>query len=343
MANAREIQTRIKSIQDTMKITNAMYMISSAKVKKARNNLEHTKPYFTTLQGTIARIVRHLPEMEHRYFADNNGVSNFVSTNEANASARAAKPAPSTKDGCPNPGKRRGYIVISADKGLAGAYNHNIIRLTEECLKQGQDNLLFVVGEMGRNYFIQHNIPIAMEFHYTVQDPNLTRARDIADYVLSLYDAGTLEELYIIYTPEANPLHMENKNSSQASSKEVSGEMQSDAKVRRLLPLEKEALTVNLPYDVYMEDIRMIPSPEGILEHAVPDYITGFIYGALVEAFCSEQNARMTAMETATDNAKKILKELQITYNRVRQGAITQEITEVIAGARAQKKRRRKT
>lgn len=304
MANAREIQTRIKSIQDTMKITGAMYMISSAKVKKARKNLEYTKPYFEMLQGIIARIVRHLPEMEHRYFTGNSGCA------QDGGSDRTS-------------GKRRGYIVISADKGLAGAYNHNIIKLAEKCLKNGEDNLLFVVGELGRDYFIQHKIPIAMEFRYTVQDPNLTRARDIGDYVISLYDEGTLDELYVIYTDSVNSMEVE-------------------AKVKRLLPLEKEALTVSLPADVYMEDIRMIPSAEKILENVVPDYVTGFIYGALVESFCSEQNARMMAMEAATDNGEKILKELQIMYNRVRQSAITQEITEVIAGAKAQKKRRRR-
>lgn len=304
MAGAREIQTRIKSIQDTMKITNAMYMISSAKVKKARKNLEQTEPYFQMLQGTIARIVRHLPEMEHRYFTEK---SSENPGEQGSASRR----------------QRRGYIVVSADKGLAGAYNHNIIRLTEECLKQGQDDLLFVVGELGREYFIQHGIPIAMEFRYTVQDPNLTRARDIADCVISMYEEKKLDEIYIIYTFSENS-------------------MEAEAKVKRLLPLEKESLAVTIPSDVYMEDIRMIPSAEKILDNVVPDYVTGFIYGALVESFCSEQNARMMAMEAATENAENILKELQITYNRVRQGAITQEITEVIAGAKAQKKRRQK-
>lgn len=297
MANAREIQTRIKSIRDTMKITNAMYMISSAKLKKARKSLENTEPYFEMLQMTIARIVRHLPELEHRYF-------------EAEEQQK-------------NTRKKRGFLVIAADKGLAGAYNHNVVKLTEECLKQGEDNLLFVVGELGRDYFIQHNIPVYMQFRYAVQDPNLTRARDISDCVISLYDEKKLDEIYVIYTYAENSMKVE-------------------AKVQRLLPLRKEALAAVIPADVYVEDIRMIPSAEDVLENVVPDYVTGFIYGALVESFCSEQNSRMMAMEAATDNAEKMLKELQITFNRVRQGAITQEITEVIAGAKAQKKRRRK-
>ena len=179
------------------------------------------------------------------------------------------------------------------------------------------------MGELGRDYFIQHKIPVYKEFHYTVQDPNMSRARDIADCILSLYDERKLDEIYVIYTYSVNS-------------------MQVEAKLQRLLPLKKEALAAVDLSDVYAEDIRMIPSAEDVLNHVVPAYVAGFIYGALVESFCSEQNSRMMAMEAATDNAEKILKELQITFNRVRQGAITQEITEVIAGAKAQKKRRRK-
>ena len=297
MASGREIKTRIKSIQDTMKITNAMYMISSAKLRKARTSLENTEPYFHMLQETISRLLRHLPEMEHRYLEEENG---YEKRN-----------------------KKRGYIVITADKGLAGAYNHNVVKLTEECLSTGEDNQLFVVGELGRDYFIQHKIPIRMQFHYTVQDPNLTRARDISDYVISLYEKKELDEIYIIYTQAINS-------------------MSEEAKVERLLPLKRSVFAATMISDVYAEDIRMVPSEEEVVSSVVPGYIAGFIYGALVESFCSEQNARMMAMKAATDNAENILKELQITYHRARQGAITQEITEVIAGARAQKKRRRK-
>lgn len=293
MANAKELQNRMKSIQDTMKITNAMYMISSAKLKKAKKNLENTEPYFQMLQGTIARIVRHLPEMEHRYFSS-----------------------------CCT--QKRGYVVIAADKGLAGAYNHNIVKLTEEQLRPDHDNLLFVVGELGRTYFTQHQIPIYRQFHYVVQDPTLDRAREISEILLSMYDAGALDEIYVIYTHSVNS-------------------MTAEARMERLLPLQKETLISADLSDVYAEDIRLLPSADAVLDNIIPDYMTGFLYGALVESFCSEQNSRMTAMEAAADNAQKMLHELQIMYNRVRQAAITQEITEVIAGAKAQKKRRRTT
>ena len=150
----------------------------------------------------------------------------------------------------------------------------------------------------------------------------MTRARDISDYVISLYEEKELDEIYVIYTQMVNS-------------------MTEEAKVERLLPLKRSVFQAAMLADVYAEDIRMVPSAEEVVNSVVPDYIAGFIYGALVESFCSEQNARMMAMKAASDNAENILKELRITYHRVRQGAITQEITEVIAGARAQKKRRK--
>lgn len=306
METSREIQTRIKSIQDTMKITNAMYMISSAKLKKARKSLEDTEPYFQTLQQTIARIVRHMPDLEHRYFEM--GEPRILE---------------SSKSELKTVSKKCGYIVVTADKGMAGSYNHNVVKLTEELLQEENENFLFVVGEQGREYFRQHKIPVYQEFRYTAQDPNMTRARDICDFVISMYKKGDLDELYIIYTFQENSMKM-------------------DAKVQKLLPLRRETLESSMISGAYAEDIRMIPSAESILKHVVPGYVTGFIYGALIESFCSEQNSRMMAMQAATDNAQKLLRELRVKYNRVRQNAITQEITEVIAGAKAQKKRRRK-
>lgn len=294
MATAREIQSRIKSIQDTMKITNAMYMISSSKLKKAKKSLAQTQPYFDGLQNTIRRMLRHVPEMEHPFFENGKGQN-----------------------------QKRGYIVITADKGLAGAYNHNVIKLTEDCLKQDGENLLFVVGEFGREYFSRRSIPIDTNFGYTVQDPTLSKSRDIAARVIGLYLEGSLNEVYVVYTQTVNAMTVE-------------------AKALKLLPLTKERFREEIPADVHAEEIRLVPSAQNVIDNVVPDYVTGFIYGALVESFCSEQNARMMAMQAATDSAQKMLHSLRTDYNRVRQGAITQEITEVIAGAKAQKKKKQK-
>ncbi|HIZ12304.1 MAG TPA: ATP synthase F1 subunit gamma [Candidatus Mediterraneibacter stercorigallinarum] len=294
MANIREIQSRINSVKDTMKITNAMYMISSSKMTQAKKKLMDTEPYFYALQGEISRILRHLPELEHSFF-----------------DAREKIPA----------GERKiGSIVVTADKGLAGAYNHNVVKLEEEILSRPGVHKLFVVGELGRHYFAKRGVEIDTNFQYTVQKPTMHRARDIAGTLLEQFRAGDLDEIYIVYT------RMENS-------------VQSEAEVMKLLPLERSSFNeMKMPLNVYREEIDLYPSAEAVMDSIVPNYVTGMIYGCLVQAYASEHNARMMAMKSATDSAQSLIHDLSILYNRARQAAITQEITEVCAGARAQQK-----
>lgn len=296
MASAKEIQDRMRSIKDTLKITNAMYMISSSKLKKSKKMLADTEPYFYTLQSEMSRILRHLPDMNSIYFKTNAEI--------------------------PERKRKAGYIVITADKGLAGSYNHNILKLAEEELEKRDDYKLFVLGELGRHYFEQKGINIDKQFHFVVQDPSLSRARRIAEDLLKLYHENQLDELYIIYTTMVNA-------------------MQEEAQVAQLLPLKKTDFKIPVPIDIPLEGLALKPSAEEVIDHIVPNYVVGFVYGALVEAFSCEQNARMMAMEGATNSAKQMLKELDIEYNRARQAAITQEITEVIAGAKSQKKKKK--
>ena len=296
MASAKEIQDRMRSIKDTLKITNAMYMISSSKLKKSKKMLADTEPYFYTLQSEMSRILRHLPDMNSIYFKTNAEI--------------------------PERKRKAGYIVITADKGLAGSYNHNILKLAEEELEKRDDYKLFVLGELGRHYFEQKGINIDKQFHFVVQDPSLSRARRIAEDLLKLYHENQLDELYIIYTTMVNA-------------------MQEEAQVAQLLPLKKTDFKIPVPIDIPLEGLALKPSAEEVMDHIVPNYVVGFVYGALVEAFSCEQNARMMAMEGATNSAKQMLKELDIEYNRARQAAITQEITEVIDGAKSQKKKKK--
>lgn len=296
MASAKEIQDRMRSIKDTLKITNAMYMISSSKLKKSKKMLADTEPYFYALQSEMSRILRHLPDMNSIYFKTNAEI--------------------------PERKRKAGYIVITADKGLAGSYNHNILKLAEEELEKRDDYKLFVLGELGRHYFEQKGINIDKQFHFVVQDPSLSRARRIAEDLLKLYHENQLDELYIIYTTMVNA-------------------MQEEAQVAQLLPLKKTDFKIPVPIDIPLERLALKPSAEEVMDHIVPNYVVGFVYGALVEAFSCEQNARMMAMEGATNSAKQMLKELDIEYNRARQAAITQEITEVIAGAKSQKKKKK--
>ena len=294
MANIREIQSRINSVKDTMKITNAMYMISSSKLTQARKKLAETEPYFYALQGEISRILRHLPELHHSYF-----------------NQREAIPADQRKIGT---------IVVTADKGLAGAYNHNIVKLAEGILEKPGVHKLFVVGELGRHYFAKRGQVIDTNFQHTVQRPTMHRARDISAAILDQFREHQLDEVYIVFT------RMENS-------------VQSEAEIMKLLPLERSSFhEMKMPLNMYREEIELYPSAEDVMNSIVPNYITGMIYGSLVESYASEHNARMMAMKSATDSAQSLIRELSIVYNRARQAAITQEITEVCSGARAQQK-----
>lgn len=301
MANIREIQGRIKSIQDTMKITNAMYMISSTKLRRARKNLEETEPYYFTLQALIARILRHMPDIKNQYF----------DVHKQKAEKERTK----------------GYVVVTADKGLAGAYNHNVLKIVqqqiEEIKKQGGNYRLYVVGELGRQYFAGKGISVAEHFYYTAQNPTLHRARIISETLLSDFVEEKLDEVYIIYTKMKNSII-------------------SETEMLQLLPCKRENFDTKeiQKFGVSQEEIKMLPSPQAVLDNIVPNTIMGYLYSALIESFCSEQNARMMAMEAANKSASAMIHTLGIEYNRIRQAMITQEITEVIAGAKAQKKKK---
>lgn len=295
MANMTEIRSRMKSIQETMKITNAMYLISSTKLRKAREKLDATAPYFELLQSTIKDILFHSPDINHTFFDQRKKI----------------KPED----------KKRGYVVMTADKGMAGAYNHNVLKLAQERLEQGNDNTLFVIGQMGRKYFTKKNVRIDMEFLYTAQDPSMWRARNIAETLVDLYRKEKLDEIYIIYTKMVTPLKAE-------------------PEIIQILPLKRQSFEeMNVELEKYHKIADYSPSPKVVMDHLVPNYVKGLIYGALVESFSSEQNARMMAMQGATESAKDMIRELSLLYNRARQAAITQEITEIVSGAKAFQKK----
>ncbi|MBR4670882.1 MAG: ATP synthase F1 subunit gamma [Butyrivibrio sp.] len=295
MATIKEIRDRIESVNDTRKITNAMYLISSTKLRRARKMLTDTEPFFFSTQAMISRIVRHLPE----------GVENIFLE---------------TRLDIPEEERRRGYIVFTDDKGLAGAYNHNVLKLAEEHIRNDGDKWkLFVIGEVGRFHFASKDMKIEESFIFTSQNPTLHRARKIAAEILEYYYTRKIDEFYIIYTT-------------------VHGN-KTETRFEKLLPLDliTDIRQEKIPAGTLLEEFLMEPSPSAVLDNIVPNYITGFIYGALVEAFCSVQSARMMAMDSANKNAEKMINELQRTYNRQRQAMITQEITEVVSGAKALK------
>lgn len=294
MANMREIRNRIKGIQDIMKITNAMYLISSSKLKKARKTLLATEPYFVKLQETIHDILFYAPHMHQVYFE--------------------------RREEIPLEERKIGYLVITADKGLAGSYNHNVIKAAEEEMAkhESRNTMLFVIGQVGRQYFLRKGVTVDCEFLYTAQNPTMYRARDISETILKMFEERNLDDLYIVYTKMVTPI-------------------KSEPVVQKVLPLERrkfERRKAGAPH------AKFEPSAAAVMEQLVPNYMKGLIFGCMVESFSSEQNDRMIAMEAATKSAKDMLHDLDLMYNRARQGAITQEITEVAAGAKALKKQK---
>ena len=297
MPSAREIRVRMNSIQQTRKITNAMYLISSAKLRKAKQEWDQTRPYFQALKAEVKRIFRTSGHVESRYLYPDEGEL--------------------------PPDGTYGFLVITADKGLAGAYNQNVLKEAHRLMQEHPQTKLFVVGEYGRQYFQRHQVPIERSFLYTAQNPTMQRAREITAELLDRFDKGELQKIFVIYTDMKNSL-TENVSAT------------------RILPFHRSAFTAPTDEKRITEPFEFFPSVTQVLENIVPSYVSGFIYSALIDSFCSEQSARMNAMNSANENAEKMLGELALAYNRIRQAAITQEITEVSAGARAQKRKLQK-
>lgn len=293
MVSTSEIRTHINSIKKTQKITNAMYLIASTKLQRAKRELENTQPYFDMLRDEIKRVFRHTNGIRSPYF--------YLDDKDTDESATY------------------GIIVITADKGLAGMYNDNIIKETNRLLGEHQKSILYLVGENGRSYYEQKIVNIAHTFRYSAENPTIKRARQITETVLQAYDKREISKLFIVY-------------SDLQKGRIV-------ARSSRMIPFhqnnflnEAKATHSNEKY------FEFSPNPEEILHVLMHSYLNGYIYSSLVSSFCCEQKARMEAMDTANDNAEELLTNLQKQFNMARQAAITQEITEISAGALAQRK-----
>lgn len=291
MGGITEIKHRIASVRDTKKITNAMYLIASTKVRKAKSDLDKTRPYFSAMQKEIARMFRADENVESIYFYPEEGEKERV------------------KGRC-------GVLVITADKGLAGAYNQNVLKKAQELIAADPSDRLFVVGEYGRQYFSNHGVPFERDFVYTAQSPTLHRAREICDILLGKYVGGELDEIMIVYT-------------------DFGGGRTETVNTVRLLPFSRSQFVA----DDDTADFEYEPSVAEVLNNVIHSYVSGFVYSALVDSYCCEQNSRMAAMLGADNNAEEILAALSLEYNRERQAAITREITEITSGARSMKRK----
>ena len=289
MPSSKLLKERIESIQDTMKITNAMYLISSSKLRKARQNYQNVLPYFTRMRDTISRVVPHLPDEPVHPFFHEREKENPI----------------------------RAYVVLTADKGMAGAYNQNLLKFLKEQCGSDPNARFYVIGQTGYRALLHKDPRLVEEFHYGATAPTLQRARDITVDAIDDFKSGKLDEIYLIYTKIQNALT-------------------SEPVMERLLPLDREHLK---PAPKGLGDprgeVEMFPDAKTVFEQTAPIYMHGMIFGAMTESFCAEQSARMTAMDSATKSANDMIHELQLEYNRTRQVCITKEITEIIGGAAA--------
>lgn len=284
MASMSDIQRRKTSIQSTGQITKAMKLVATVKLQKARGNAENSKPYFEHMYQAVKSMLSRSGNIDHKYL-------------------RTGK---STK---------KAVIVITSNRGLAGGYNSNVVKLLTNDPEFSKDQVVvYNVGRKGRETLSRKGYEIKEEFSEAINEPVYADAMDISKKVLWDFEQGEFGELYIAYTVFKNTVsHIPTMLKLLPVSAEEKGR-------------DKEENLVLMNYE---------PGAEEALDIIIPKYVSSLIYGALMESVASENGARMQAMDSATSNAEDMLADLSLLYNRARQGSITQELTEIIAGAEA--------
>ena len=284
MASMRDIKRRRASIQSTEQITKAMKLVSTVKLQKSKSKAEESADYFNLMYDTICSILRRSGNIEHKYLT-------------AGASGKKA------------------VIAVTSNRGLAGGYNNNIIRLIagSDALPP-KDTYVYVIGKKGRDGLARKGYEIREDHSEVINEPMYQDAADITAELLDAFTKGEVGEIYLAYTFFKNTVtHI--------------------PKLIKLLPVEAD-LSEGGSDDAGLL-MNYEPNEDEVLNAIVPKYMSSLIYGGLLEAVASENGARMTAMDSATNNAEEMIEKLSLQFNRARQGAITQELTEIIAGANA--------
>lgn len=285
MGSLKDIDSRIKSTKKMNQITKAMNMVASSKLNKAQRNTNQFKPYMDKLQNAITAVAGQT-------------TSNHPMLVE-------------------RPVKKRGYLVISSDRGLAGAYNANILRkVLQDIQERGEnpgDYKLLVLGKVGIDFFKNRSIEVEYALPDVPDQPSFKSIEPVTKKAIDLYENGDIDELNIYYNKFVNVL-------------------ESKPLAKRVLPLSKEDASSG---HGQMSSYEFEPDKESILNIILPQYVEGLIYGTILNAKASEHAMRMTAMKNASDNASDLIDDLSLQYNRARQAAITQQITEIVGGATA--------
>lgn len=291
MASMRDIKRRKESVQSTGQITKAMKLVSSVKLQKAKVGAEVSKPYFDTMYNTVAGMIAKSGQMSHPFLQKSQS-------------------------------EKKAVILISSNRGLAGGYNSNVVKLVTKDERFTKENtIIFAVGTKGRDALERQGFALAGDYSEAMNEPLYSDATQIGKEVLSRFVQGEIGEIYLAYTIFKNTV------------------VQIPTLIK-LLPIDAEDI-ISEAEDVSEDPVDRItlmnyePEPEEALDAIIPKYINSLIYGGLVESHASENGARMQAMDSATSNAEEMISDLSLKYNRARQASITQELTEIIAGASA--------
>ena len=292
MASMKDIKRRRSSIESTQHITKAMKLVSTVKLQRAKQRAEQSEHYFNSIYDTVSSILARAKGIDHPYLKEG-------------------------KSG------KKAVVLITSNKGLAGGYNSNVIKLiTKNESFDPENTKIYAIGIKGRDAMRHAGFEIMKDFSEAIEAPAYRDGAEVTKELLAGFEAGEISEIYLAYTFFKNtvshiptllkllPVDMENKKPSEKEG------------------TEKEASLKDAPMNFEPED-------EEALSLIIPKYVASLIYGAMVEAQASENGARMQAMDNATNNAAEMIDKLTLLYNRARQGAITQELTEIIAGADA--------
>lgn len=285
MASMRDIKRRKGSIQSTQQITKAMKLVSTVKLQRAKLRAEQSKAYFNCMYETVNSMLAKTGNLNHPYL----------------------KAGDSTK---------KAIIVITSNRGLAGGYNSNIVKLITNGDFVKEDLVIYAIGKKGKDALHRYGYEIAEDYSDVIEEPSYVDAMSISQTLLNAFAAGEIGEIYLAYTGFKNTVVHE-------------------PKLLKLLPVEPAQSAANAQETGSKAMMNFEPEDDEALDLIIPKYVTSLIYGGLVEAVASENGARMQAMDSATSNAEEMIDHLSLMYNRARQGSITQELTEIIAGANA--------
>ena len=285
MASGREIKTKIKSVQNTRKVTRALEMVSASKIRKAQERMKSSRPYARAMKQVIGHLAQANSEFQHPYLVERKDI------------------------------KRVGYVIVSSDRGLAGGLNNNLFRKLLGEIRAWQEQGVTVdvvtIGQKASVFFRRIKVDMLASVTHMGDVPHVEQLVGVIKVMLDAYSAGTLDKVFLAYNSFVNT-------------------MTQKAAFDQLLPLPASEQVARHDWDYLYE-----PDAQAVLEHVLTRYVESLVYQAVLENVASEHAARMVAMKSASDNANKLIDTLNLVYNKARQAAITQEISEIVGGAAA--------